>query len=49
MAQDNNEIKKEVDLKFSAFRAQRKDLIHEFKDVIRDAKIEKIRQAISGK
>jgi hypothetical protein len=49
MATTNAELKKEFDSKIKELDVQRKTLIQEYKDKIRDAKINKIRNSIINK
>lgn len=49
MAKTNAQLKKEFDAKLAEFDIERKAIIKEYKEKIRDAKIEKIRNSILKK
>jgi len=49
MSNDNAEIKKEIDAVLAEPRAKRKVVLSEYKEKIRDVKIEKIKSSILSK
>ena len=49
MAKTNAELKKEFDAEIKKLEAQRKLIINEYKEKVREAKINKIRNSIMSK